>query len=1020
MIRRFITPLILLTALTVAAVAPAAEIAPDLREVLDAKAEGELVRVLWLFDDRPDFAALDAELGDADHVARRAAVLETLRHQFDRVHAPAIARLEAVKAAGRIEQVNTLLVANAVNFLADADALEAMAADKALPGALHHDTAFDPVALTLAERSTKPAADAAADATAKGNAWSLEWIDADHAWALGYTGTGIVVGHIDSGVYITHPDIANNLWTNTGEIAGNMIDDDLNGYIDDIHGWDAGDQDGNPNDDSASPGHGTHTAGTVCGDGTGGTVTGVAPDANIMSVKAMDSTGSGTLGMIWEGYDYLLINGARVITMSLGVPGSLPPSYMRTERENMNLMRTAGILLFNSAGNDHFVYDPPIELGLTARCPAPWNPIAGTPYTSTSGVVAVGGTGFFSDSPYTSSSTGPVNWGDVPPWYDWPYDPGDGLVKPDVSAPGVNVNSLSIPSGYTGNTWSGTSMSCPHAAGLAALMLSKNPGLSPAGMDSIMEQTSVDLGTPGKDNQYGSGRIDADAAVAATPLATTPHLTWVSFEINDASGDDYIDPGESFDVVFTVVNNSGTADGTGVAGSLVVAGGDPLTVDDGAATFGTIAMNGGTGDNASDVFSLTADGGAAQGTAFTMYLTLTAQNGYTKVFDVTHTIGLPEYDTHDVGNVMLTVTDCGSLGFMSSDQIYGFGFGPSDANGLYIGSFWGGNSSTTLSNHDYYEGRPYDWVVSTTPNGRVKNQGNVYSDQDFEAFYDDSGCISPLDVLVSQESFAFADAPNDDFVIVRYTVHNQSASDIVDYYGAIFCDFDIGSDAGANASTTLPGRRSVVMYNGFGDPHYGITVMGDTPVVNLHCLNNPTDVYPNGYILPTTKWRILNGFDSTSTGWTPDDWSVVASTGPFTIPAGGSVSMAFALVWGIDQADFYNNADAAKDFDLDTLTGVDQIVPGAPLLAQNSPNPFNPMTAIQFNLERAGHVRLGVYDLMGRQVATLVDRHHDAGSHRVIWSGMSDAGEAMPSGMYLYRVFTDDGRAQTKKMMLVR
>ena len=1018
MLRRLITPLFLLLALTVTAVAPAAEIAPDLQDILAGKAAGETVRVLLLLDDRPDMAALDADLAGATHQERRAAVVDVLRHQFDRVHAGTLAGLEAAKGLGRIEQVRTLLVANAVNFRADAAALEALAADKAVSGVLHHDKSFDPTALTLGSCVSKPPEDAAADATEKGNAWSIEWIDADHTWDLGYTGTDIVVGHIDSGVWLTHPDIANNLWTNTGEIAGNAIDDDGNGYVDDIHGYDVGDDDGDPNDDSASPGHGTHTAGTVAGDGTNGTVTGVAPDAKIMAIKSQDSSGSGTLGMIWEGYDYLLINGARVITMSLGVPGDLPASYMRAERVNTNVLRVAGILLFNSAGNDHYVYNPPIELGLTARCPAPWNPLAGTPYTSTGGVVAVGGTGYYSDGPYGSSSTGPVHWGNVAPWYDWPYNPGDGLIKPDVCAPGVNVNSLTIPNGYSGNSWSGTSMSCPHAAGLAALMLSKNPSLSPAGMDSIMEQTALPLGAAGKDNQYGSGRIDCNAAVIAVPLPTTPHLSWLSYEILDNNADGVIDPGEDFDIVFTLVNNSPNTDGTSVAGALAVEAGDPVTVTDGAAAYGTIVQGGGTADNTGDVFSLTADGGAAQGEAFTMLLTVTAQNGYEKIFDVEYFVGLPEWKTHDANNVLLTVTDMGSLGFMSSDQSEGDGFGPVGQNGLYIGSFWGGNSRGTLCNHDYAETNPYEWVVTTTPNGRVMDAGNDVSDQDFQAIFDDSGNLTPLDVVVTQESFAFTDAPNDDFVVMRYTVRNNSAVDIVDYYGGIFCDFDI-DDAGANSSTTLPARRSSVMFTNAGTPHYGITVLGDGPVANLHCINNPTDVYPNGFVTDRVKWQSLSGQINTPTGLTGDDWSVTASTGPFTIAVGDSLTMDFAMVWGEDQADFYVNAEAALVVDLSGLTPVADGVPGAPLLAQNMPNPFNPQTTIEFTTGRDGHVRLGVYDLKGQLVAMLANREYAPGTHTVIWSGRNDNGDAMPSGMYLYRVMTNDNTT-TRKMMLVR
>ena len=1017
MIRRLVMPLILLVALTVASVAPAVEIAPDLREALAAKTDGDPVRVLWLLDDRPDMAALDADLSGADYRARRAAVIDALRADFDRFHAPVLAKLETA-SVGRVEQVRPLLVANAINFRADAAALAALEADKALPGVLHFDRAFDPVALTLSERATKPAADAVADATAKGNAWSIEWIDAPYAWSMGFTGSGILVGHIDSGVYVTHPDIANNLWTNSGEIAGNGIDDDGNGYVDDIHGYDFGDDDGNPNDDSASPGHGTHTAGTVCGDGTGGTNTGVAPDAQIMSCKAMDSTGSGTLGMIWGGYDYLLINGARVITMSLGVPGDLPASYMRAERESMNVLRTAGILMFNSAGNEHSEYNPPIELGLTARCPAPWNPIAGTPYTSTSGVVAVGGTGYYSDSAYSSSSVGPVHWGNVPPWYDWDNDAGNGLIKPDVSAPGVYVNSLVIPSGYSGNSWSGTSMACPHAAGLAALMLSKNPSLSPAGMDSIMEQTAVDLGTSGKDNQFGSGRIDADAAVAAVPLPTTPHLSWLSYDIDDAGGDGILDPGESFDVVFTLVNNSPVADGTGVAGALAVGASDPLTVTSASASFGSVPMDGGTADNTGSPFTLTVDSGAAQGELFTMYLTVTAQNGYEMIFDIELSVGLPEFATHDVGNVLLTVTDMGSLGFMSSDQALGSGFGPVGAGGLYIGSLWAGNGRLYICNHDYEEDTDYEWVVTTDPNGRVRDKGNGISDQDFMAVFDDGGHSSPKGVRVVQESFAFADAPNDDFVILRYTFQNTGATQIDDYYAGVFCDFDVG-DSSNNIAGSDGTRRTTYVNAGSSNPTFGITLLGSATVSNLYCLNNPDYVYPNGYVDNGVKARILKASVTNPTGSTADDWSAVTATGPYTLGAGGSFTVNFALVWGETQADMLANAEAALAIDVDGLVPVADGVPAAPLLAQNTPNPFNPTTSIEFTLERASHVNLGVYNLKGQLVATLADRDYGEGAHRVTWSGMSDAGEAMPSGLYLYRVTTDE-RSQTRKMMLVR
>ena len=113
---------------------------------------------------------------------------------------------------------------------------------------------------------------------------------------------------------------------------------------------------------------------------------------------------------------------------------------------------------------------------------------------------------------------------------------GDALVKPDISAPGMGVSSLLRPNNYSQTNWNGTSMACPHAAGVAALMLSKNPTLTPADLARILSQTSVDLGAPGKDNVFGAGRIDAEAALAAVPQAQVASVVVSDATILDANG----------------------------------------------------------------------------------------------------------------------------------------------------------------------------------------------------------------------------------------------------------------------------------------------------------------------------------------------------------------------------------------------------------------------------------------------------------------------------------------------------
>ena len=1021
MLKRVALTLFLLPAF--AAVASAATIDADLREVLDSKAAGDMVRVLMLMDESIDVIALEATLAGTGWQERRQRVVAACKALAARSQAPAFAQLNVAKSGGGVRNLRSLWINNAIAFEGDRTAIEALAASD-VRAVLIHDKPRDMISSVTAPRrqagdeGTNPQALGGA----KGLAWGVDWVNADDVWnTLGYDGAGIVVAHFDTGVWLTHPDIANRLWVNAGEIPGNLTDDDGNGYVDDVNGWDFGNQDSDPNDDVVGPAsnHGTHTAGTVCGDGTNGTETGVAPGAEVMVCKAYLSDGSGaSFSAIYEGQQYGIMMGARVFTMSLGVGCDLGTSHeylMRTERQTGDVIRVAGVIFFNSAGNDRYNCNPPIEIGLTSRVPAPWNPITTTPYTSLGGVVAVGGMGYKNNNVYTLSSWGPVKWDDIEPWNDWPYSPGSGLTKPDVAAPGTNVNSLQKPSGYTGDTWSGTSMACPHAAGVAALMLEKNPSLSPYDIDRIMEQTATDLGTVGKDNTFGSGYINAFAAVSAVTTALTPHLIWTDITY-DPSGDGVFDPGETADIVFELTNNSSIVDATGVTATLTVTGDPYVSVVDGNGSFGTITMNGGTGDNSGDVFTLNCTGGAPQGYEFMADLTVSAQNGYQRVFDVKMLVGLPHYRTHNVGAVSGTVTDQGAIGYMSSDQIEGDGFGlTGGGSGLYIGTLWAGTDLNYMCARGYPE-TPQEWEFSSSPNGRVRDLGAGTSDQDFQAIFTDAGHASSKPVVVTQNSYAWAAAPNDDFIMIKYVIRNDSGSTINNYYAGIFCDWDIGSYSTNEGGTDVT-RRLAYMYSA-GGVYYGVALLDPQTSANETLLKNETYVYPLGHVEDSMKDRHLKGIITTSTSDGPNDWSALTSAGPFTIAPGGEIEITFAMVRGDDLADLQSNTDAAQA--INDLSPVAELIPVKVFgLDQNEPNPFNPSTSIKFTVAREGHVELSIYDLSGRKVRNLISGSYGVGEHSTSWDGRDDAGSQMPSGIYVYK-YKNGERQMSRKMTLLK
>lgn len=322
--------------------------------------------------------------------------------------------------------------------------------------------------------------------------WNVERIGAARVWReLGVTGEGALVAMIDNGTNYTHPELRRNVWTNRGEVANNGIDDDANGLIDDVYGFDfargRAEVQRNP---SLGPGagHGTWTSGIVVGDGSGGVVTGLAPRARLM----ISIVGGRTYAM-GRALEYAIEHGADVATMSFSLPG------LGNVRGLWRLMAdhatAAGLVLVSGAGN----FQQSAPSGVQQRIPE------GIP-----SVVSVGGVDRSLELlPY--SSLGPVSWSSVALYEDHPS-----LTKPDVAAfPGPDFPLIRAggagyldPGGRQGNSFSG-----PHAAGVAALVLSANAELPAWEVKRILESTARDLPPEGRDNRTGAGLLDAFAAV---------------------------------------------------------------------------------------------------------------------------------------------------------------------------------------------------------------------------------------------------------------------------------------------------------------------------------------------------------------------------------------------------------------------------------------------------------------------------------------------------------------------------
>ncbi len=350
---------------------------------------------------------------------------------------------------------------------------------------------------------------------------NLVALQAPELWDLGHDGAGVLVGSIDSGTWITHPDLANRIWLNPDEVAGNALDDDANGFVDDLHGWDF--LSGTADVTSADP-HGTNTAGIVCGDGSGGIkLTGMAPGATLLTCEVLSES------EYWAAQQYCLAAGVDVITSSYSYKwAAVPKPDYHMHRQLAQVELAAGVIHANSIGNQGGLlptYPIPFNIATPGNCPAPF----AHPALADGGrgsVMGCGGIELPFDTLYASSGRGPAAWEDLllysagypwtqdPAYWDYPYGGFSGglpgLIKPDVVAYTTNIQTTTTGTGYA--AFGGTSAATPHLGGAMALLIDAQPEAQPRHVAAALELTAQDLGTPGKDSLYGSGKIQVQDA----------------------------------------------------------------------------------------------------------------------------------------------------------------------------------------------------------------------------------------------------------------------------------------------------------------------------------------------------------------------------------------------------------------------------------------------------------------------------------------------------------------------------
>ena len=920
-----------------------ATIAPDLQETLQKAGDNQFIRVMVYPANQPAYNKLPQMFK-----GNKKAVENYLKTIAETSQQPIISFIKVQK--GEVAEYQPFWIINAIYLKATKDVILKLAAR-------------DDIKLIEPDRKVRllrAAPSSTSGHQTKVVRWNIQKVKADSVWMLGYTGQGVVIGQIDTGVDTSHPALR-------GKFSGHFYDATNNSFP-------------APYDDL---GHGTHTMGTmVGGDGLGPFAQdiGVAPGATFAAAKAFTNQGAfnSWLTRSFQWFATLAADSGvnvRVINNSWGSCDTLSLSHWNI----IWSIRAMGFIPVFAIGN-HDVNCPHVRGGTPGNYPT---------------VIGVGATNSM-DFVASFSQRGPAP--NTSPWNDTTYwsRPDWNFIKPDLTAPGEGVYS-SIPGGGY-QSWDGTSMATPHVSGVIALLLSKNPALDYYQIYQILTDNARHVsGYTFPNNNYGWGIVNALAAIQATPSPNSPILTFVSVQVNDPDG--RLDPGDTAQILVTLTNMSDVASNNTV-GYLRLDTKD-VTIIDSTANFGTIS-HGDTVTNTSDPFVVAVSPSTVPGSQVAFLLHVTANDTFETDFRFIMDIGTPRFDYADIdtGNCVLTVTDNGGIGFTNSDQTQGNGFKypKNGANTLFYGSLAFGNDSSYVVDNWYEHGtQDGDLVPTTSPPGRLyyvepPDVGN----QELWGMMSDSGHPSPHNVTVEQVAYGYHLTGHNDFVVVKYNFRNNGTSAINNFYAAQFIDFDIGQDPSRNFAFVDTSRYTAFIAPTSYNPVVGITLLYPRDhVANISTISNPTYVYPDTGMTDANEWKFMSGQLHFGNQASANDYSVVVSAGPFTLAPGAEDSVVFAIVGGTSFASYYAHVDSAYNV---YVTGISENsfrpIDGikafrlAPSVVRNS-------AVLSFTLGKSDDVSVNMFDVTGRMVKRVFNGRISAGNH-----SMRLATAELSSGIY--------------------
>lgn len=798
--------------------------------------------------------------------------------------------------------------------------------------------------------------------------WHISKIASFQAWDIFKGDTSVYVGIVDSGSDLDHPDLATNIKYNYAD-PPNGIDDDGNGYIDDLKGWDFFYNDGDPQIYNDGSDHGSHVSGCasqVTDNGVHGS--GIGFKTMLRISKHAPDYASNSIYNSDAGIVYHYQNNAKIINCSFG--SSTPSSYTQLV---INNAWANGTIVCASAGNG----DANGVGQNWARYPASYDNVVSVAASTSSDIKTT-----FSNFHTTV----------------------------DVIAPGQGILSTLYNNTYA--SYDGTSMSTPITSGTVALIKGKYPTWTPQqivdrlklGVDSIYNLNPSYIGL------LGTGRVNAFKCLSDLPIARL-----VSFAANDSlygNNDKVYDINE---VIALQVNLKNTHfAGTNASIRLATTSTDVEIVMD-SVFVGSIPAYGTFNTTLNNTFKVKALSTCPFDKDITFKLVYSATcftDDAANTFTVRFRNGFAQ---HNINNLKLALTKDGNVG--KKAQTYGTGLllGTGTVNNLYEGGLMIGVSNTKVSDVVRRGSSPAnvsdtDFVgmqayTITTP--------GVHSSQDgMGKFNDDGAGSNKIGVEVEAYSYAFNTAPDADYILLQYKIKNTSGAQLANVYAGLFTWMaPDGFFNSGNISILNNANKLAYTYNtGVANKYLGLGLMTNQ-TMNFKIV--PSTEMLNGFTTEE-KWSALSsGVVTDSAG--PNGNALVLGVGPFNLAANQVETIGFAILYGTSTSDLVTKNNQAKvKYATVGVQTLSTEVPKVFSLSQNYPNPFNPVTKIQFAVPKNEIVSIRVYDILGKEVATLVNEQKNAGTYEVDFNASS-----LSSGVYFYRMQAGYF-ADIKRMMVIK